>query len=128
MSAHTKQVLVLLSAGGVGMFLPQLVPLLEPISGTWWWPMTVGSLMLVSLIGALWIHRSSKRSPMQFVAAVNGTTALKLFTAIGWIVAFLVNNEEGRYEYAFGTFGVFVVFTVVLVWGALRQTTTGKKN
>lgn len=110
------------------MYAPHAIPALAPLATTWWWPATVASLLLVSLLGARWIHRASNRSPMQFVASVNGTTAMKLFTTLGWLTAFLVNNEELRYEYVFGTFAVFVLFTAIVVWGATRQTASNEKN
>ena len=65
---------------------------------------------------------------MQFVAAVNGTTALKLFTTLGWLTAYLVTQQEGRHEFVFGAFGVFVLDTVVLVVGATMSTGQIEKN
>jgi hypothetical protein len=118
----------LVLAGAAGVYAPHAIPALAPLATTWWWPATVASLLLVSLLGARWIHRASNRSPMQFVASVNGTTAMKLFTTLGWLTAFLVNNEELRYEYVFGTFAVFVLFTAIVVWGATRQTASNEKN
>ena len=122
------QTLALFLTGAASAFAPQLAPQLAPLTNVWWWPATVASLLAVSLLGARWIRRASHRSPMQFVAAVNGTTAMKLFTTLGWLTAFLVNNEELRYEYVFGTFAVFVLFTAILVWGATRQTGSNEKN
>ena len=78
------------------------------LSGVWWWYATVVSLALVAGVGLRWIRRRPKRSSMQFVAAVNGTTALKLFTTLGWLTAYLVTQQEGRHEFVFGAFGVFV--------------------
>lgn len=65
---------------------------------------------------------------MQFVAAVNGTTAMKLFVALGWLTAFLVTHEEGRLEYVFSAFAVFVVDTVILVVSTTRTPTQNEKN
>jgi hypothetical protein len=128
LKAGTAQLVALVLAGAAGVSAPLAIPALAPLATMWWWPATVMSLLLVSLLGARWIQRASNRSPMQFVASVNGTTAMKLFTTLGWLTAFLVNNEESRYEYVFGTFAVFVLFTAILVWGATRQSASNEKN
>ena len=47
---------------------------IQGLADTWWWPATSGSLILVSAIGFRWMERAKDASPMQFVAAVNGTT------------------------------------------------------
>jgi hypothetical protein len=94
----------------------------------WWWYATVGSLALVAGLGLQWIRKAANRSSMQFVAAVNGTTALKLFTTLGWLTAYLVTQQEGRHEFVFSAFGVFVLDTVVLVAGATMSTSQIEKN
>ena len=78
--------------------------------------------------GLQWIRKAAQRSSMQFVAAVNGTTALKLFTTLGWLTAYLATQQVGRHEFAFGAFGVFVLDTVVLVVGATMSTGQIEKN
>lgn len=65
---------------------------------------------------------------MRFVAAVNGTTAMKLFAALGWITAYLVTHESGRLEYVFSTFAVFVAHTVILVASTASRATQNEKN
>ena len=108
--------------------LPEIWPTLEVLSGTWWWYATVGSLAMVAGLGLQWIRKAAQRSSMQFVAAVNGTTALKLFTTLGWLTAYLVTQQEGRHEFVFGAFGVFVLDTVVLVVAATMSTGQIEKN
>ena len=108
--------------------LPEVWSTLNVLSGVWWWYVTVGSLALVAGLGLQWIRRASQKSSMQFVAAVNGTTALKLFTTLGWLTAYLVTQQEGRHEFVFGAFGVFVLDTVVLVVGATMSTGQIEKN
>ena len=66
--------------------LPEAWPVLSTLSGLWWWYATACSLGLVAGIGLRWIRKAAKRSSMQFVAAVNGTTALKLFTTLGCLL------------------------------------------
>ena len=64
---------------------------------------------------------------MQFVNAVNGTTALKLFTALGWITAYLVTQETAKKEFAFSTFAVFLVCTVSLAVFGVQTARENKK-
>ena len=108
--------------------LPEVWSTLNVLSGMWWWYATVGSLALVAGLGLQWIRKAAQKSSMQFVAAVNGTTALKLFTTLGWLTAYLVTQQEGRHEFVFGAFGVFVLDTVVLVVGATMSTGQIEKN
>lgn len=115
-------------ATGLAMLAPNAFPALDSLSGSWWWLSTVGSLGVIAGLGARWIQRAANRSPMQFVAAVNGTTAMKLFAALGWLTAFLVTHKEGRVEYAFSTFAVFVLDTVILVVSTTRSSSQNEKN
>ena len=108
--------------------LPEVWSTLNVLSGVWWWYATVGSLALVAGVGLQWIRKAAQTSSMQFVAAVNGTTALKLFTTLGWLTAYLVTQQEGRHEFVFGAFGVFVLDTVVLVVAATMSTGQIEKN
>lgn len=108
--------------------LPEVWSMLNVLSGVWWWYATVGSLALVAGVGLQWIGKAAQKSSMQFVAAVNGTTALKLFTMLGWLTAYLVTQQEGRHEFVFGAFGVFVLDTVVLVVAATMSTSQIEKN
>ena len=108
--------------------LPEVWSTLNVLSGVWWWYATVGSLALVAGVGLQWIRKAAQKSSMQFVAAVNGTTALKLFTTLGWLTAYLVTQQEGRHEFVFGAFGVFVMDTVVLVVAATMSTGQIEKN
>lgn len=108
--------------------LPEVWSILNVLSGVWWWYATVGSLALVAGVGLQWIRKAAQKSSMQFVAAVNGTTALKLFTTLGWLTAYLVTQQEGRHEFVFGAFGVFVLDTVVLVVAATMSTGQIEKN
>lgn len=120
--------LALVAVTGLALAAPVMVPRLDVLIGLWWWPATVLSLAVAALLGLNWIRKASDKSPMQFVAAVNGTTAMKLFTTLGWLTAFLVSNEEARLEFVFAAFGVFVLHTVVIVAATAGSGDQNQKN
>ena len=120
--------LALLVVTLVACAMPEVWHVLAVLSGVWWWYATVVSLGVVAGLGLRWIRRAAQRSSMQFVASVNGTTALKLFTTLGWLTAYLVTQQEGRHEFVFASFGVFVMDTVVLVVAATMSTGQIEKN
>ena len=74
------------------------------------------------------MERAKDASPMQFVAAVNGTTALKLFTALGWITAFLVTQEGLKKEFTFSTFAVFLLCTVAVAAFGMKMSAKKENN
>ena len=118
----------LLAVTALSLTAPNVIPRLVVLSGLWWWPATVLSLAAAAMLGLNWIRKASDKSPMQFVAAVNGTTALKLFTTLGWLSAFLVSNEEARVEFVFAAFGVFVLYTTVIVAATAGSGDQNQKN
>ena len=120
--------LALVAVTALSLTAPHVIPRLSVLSGLWWWPATVLSLAVAAALGLNWIRKASDKSPMQFVAAVNGTTAMKLFTTLGWLTAFLVSNEEARLEFVFGAFGVFVLYTVVIVAATVGSGDQKQKN
>ena len=120
--------IALLVVTALSLTAPHVVPRLAVLSGLWWWPATVLSLGVVAALGLSWMRNASDKSPMQFVAAVNGTTAMKLFTTLGWLTAFLVSNEEARLEFVFAAFGVFVLYTVVIVAATVGSGDQNQKN
>lgn len=125
---HLKSWIALGVVTTLACVLPEVWSVLGVMSGMWWWYATIGSLALVAGVGLQWIRKAAQKSSMQFVAAVNGTTALKLFTTLGWLTAYLVTQQEGRHEFVFGAFAVFVLDTVVLVVGATMSTSQIEKN
>lgn len=120
--------IALLVVTALSLIAPHVLPRLDVLSGLWWWPATVLSLGVVAALGLNWMRQASDKSPMQFVAAVNGTTAMKLFTTLGWLTAFLVSNEEARLEFVFAAFGVFVLYTVVIVAATVGSGGQNQKN
>jgi len=120
--------IALLAVTALSLTAPNVIPRLAVLSGLWWWPATVLSLAVAASLGLNWIRKTSDKSPMQFVAAVNGTTAMKLFTTLGWLTAFLVSNDEARLEFVFAAFGVFVLYTVVIVTATVGAGDQNQKN
>ena len=120
--------IALLAVTALSLTVPHVIPRLSVLSGLWWWPATVLSLAVAAAFGLNWIRKASDKSPMQFVAAVNGTTAMKLFTTLGWLTAFLVSKEDARLEFVFGAFGVFVLYTVVIVAATVGSGDQKQKN
>ena len=125
---HLKSWIALGAVTTLACVLPEVWSVLGVMSGMWWWYATIGSLAVVAGVGLQWIRKAAQKSSMQFVAAVNGTTALKLFTTLGWLTAYLVTQQEGRHEFVFGAFTVFVLDTVILVVGATMSTSQIEKN
>ena len=121
-------IIALLAVTALSLTAPHVIPRLAVLSGLWWWPATVLSLAVAASLGLNWIRKASDRSPMQFVAAVNGTTAMKLFTTLGWLTAFLVSNEEARLEFVFAAFGAFVLYTLVIVAATVGSGDQKQKN
>ena len=107
---------------------PSQLSLIQGLDGVWWWPATVGSLILVSILGFRWMQRAKDSSPMHFVAAVNGTTALKLFIALGWITSFLVTQDGLKKEFAFSTFAVFLLCTVAVAAFGMKMSAKSENN
>ena len=121
-------VIALLAVTVLSLTAPNVIPCLGVLSGLWWWPATVLSLAAAAMLGLNWIRKASDKTPMHFVAAVNGSTAMKLFTTLGWLSAFLVSNEEARLEFVFAAFGVFVLYTVVVVAAMVGSEDQNEKN
>ena len=65
---------------------------------------------------------------MSFVAAVNGSTAVKMFALLILITSYLMTENEGRVEFALGMFAVFVLQVVLFVWEVTTLVKKDKKN
>ena len=120
--------LVCAALGALFVAAPHFVPLIHVLSHGWWWPSGLASMMLVTVLGHRWVSKASGQSPMAFVTAVNGVTAMKLFTMLGWLTASLVADAEGKRVFVLSLFVVFVVFPIVFVASAASLSKkTGKK-
>ena len=94
----------------------------------WWWPATVVFLLSSVTFGCKVDSTGKQPLPNAVCGVINGTTAMKLFTTLDGLQPSWSTTKERVYEYVFGTFAVFVVFTAILVWGATRQTASNEKN
>lgn len=79
----------------------------------------VFALMNVLLFNIL--KKNSSKSPARFVAAFNGTVAIKLFSAIILVVLGLFLFPESKNETAVGTMLVYTFFTVVFVRYSMKE-------
>jgi hypothetical protein len=63
-----------------------------------------------------WIQSAARRSPIQFVTAVNGSTAIKMLLSLGVATFYLVQvGGEFRVHFVMGLFIAFALNTAMLV-------------
>ena len=96
----------------VGLF----VPVFSVFAQTWVWLAVL--LFYIGLTWLLnrWIQSAIRRSSIQFITAVNGSTAIKMFASLGLVTAYLVLvGGEYRVHFVLGLFVVFALNTVLLV-------------
>ena len=92
------------------------LPFFGEFASTWSWSAIVAFYFLLTagLVG--WLNRASRRSPIRFVTAVNGSTAIKMLTSLAAVTTYLVVvGGEFRVQFALGLFTVFAFNTVLLV-------------
>lgn len=83
---------------------------------TWVWAAVVCWYFGLTLLLNRWIHSAMRRSSMQFIIAVNGSTAIKMFSSLALVTAYLVLvGGTHRVHFVLGLFVVFAVNTVLLV-------------
>lgn len=96
----------------VGLF----VPVFSVFAQTWVWMAVL--LFYIGLTWLLnrWIQSAIRRSPIQFITAVNGSTAIKMFASLGLVTAYLIMvGGEYRVHFVLGLFAAFALNTVLLV-------------
>lgn len=97
---------------GLGMIIPQFTP----FATTWVWVAVVCWYFGLTLLLNRWIQSAMRRSSMQFITAVNGSTAIKMFSSLALVMAYLVLvGGSYRVHFVLGLFVVFAVNTVLLV-------------
>jgi len=106
----------------------QRVPSMSSVDGEVWLPCGVGVVVLVTLLSRWWVGKAKSGTPMAFVAAVNGSTAIKMFSLLILITSYLMTQEGGRVEFALAMFAVFVVQVVLFVWEVTTLVKEDKKN
>ena len=97
---------------GAGMIIPPFAP----FASTWVWLAVVCWYFGLTLLLNRWIQSAMRRSSMQFITAVNGSTAVKMFSSLALVTAYLVLvGGTYRVHFVLGLFVVFAVNTVLLV-------------
>ena len=93
-----------------------------------WWPIAVGVVSGSTALSRWWVASSTSKSPMGFVNAVNGATAVKMFGMLTLITSYLLVNEQGRVEFALGAFAVFVAHLALFVADLVTMSSKNKKK
>lgn len=107
---------------GLGM----LIPVFEGFAATWAWVLIVMGYSLLALALNRWITAAAERSPIQFVTAVNGSTALKMFTSLAGVLVYLVFiGGEFRVHFVMGLFAAFALNTALLVLESQKLSSKG---
>ena len=114
--------------GAASWAILQQVPSMSSVDGVVWLPCGVGVVVLVTLLSRWWVGKAKSGTPMSFVAAVNGSTAVKMFALLILITSYLMTESEGRVEFALGMFAVFVLQVVLFVWEVTTLVKKDKKN
>lgn len=120
--------LKLLVANAALYAMSMLVPGFSAFAKSWIWLVVLVSYFGLTWLLNRWIESAIRRSPMQFITAVNGSTAVKMFTSLGIVTAYLVLvGGEYRVHFVLGLFVVFAMNTALLVVQS-QSAGTGPKN
>jgi len=92
------------------------IPALQPFTeSTIWMSLVLGYFGLTVLLNK-WIQSAARRSPIQFVTAVNGSTAIKMLLSLAVATFYLVQvGGEFRVHFVMGLFIAFALNTAILV-------------
>ena len=97
---------------GAGLVIPPFAS----FASTWVWAAVVSWYFGLTLLLNRWIQSAMRRSSMQFITAVNGSTAVKMFSSLALVTAYLLLvGGTYRVHFVLGLFVVFAVNTVLLV-------------
>ena len=103
-----------------------LIPVFEGFALTWAWALIVMGYGFLALALNRWITVAANRSPIQFVTAVNGSTALKMFTSLAGVLVYLVFiGGEFRVHFVMGLFSAFALNTTLLVIESQKLSSKG---
>ena len=104
------------------------VDAMNVVTQSLWWPTGVALVTATTLLSRWWVARASEGSPMGFVAAVNGSTAIKMLSLLALTAGYLITHEEGRVPFALGIFGLFAAQLVLFVWDIASLMRQDKKK
>ena len=93
-----------------------------------WWSIAVGVVSGSTALSRWWVASSTNKSPMGFVNAVNGATAVKMFGMLILITSYLVVTEQGRVEFSLGAFAVFLAHLTLFVVDLVTMSSKNKKK
>ena len=106
----------LIAANAVLLGAGMVIPPFAPFASTWVWLAVVCWYFGLTLLLNRWIQSAMRRSSMQFITAVNGSTAVKMFSSLALVTTYLVLvGGTYRVHFVLGLFVVFAVNTVLLV-------------
>ncbi|MAI23081.1 MAG: hypothetical protein CL828_03400 [Crocinitomicaceae bacterium] len=93
-----------------------VTPPFAPFAYSWLWLAVVCWYFGLTFLLNRWIQTAMRRSSMQFITAVNGSTAIKMFSSLALVTAYLVFiGGTYRVHFVLGLFAVFAVNTILLV-------------
>ena len=93
-----------------------------------WWSIAVVFVSGSTALSRSWVVSASKKSPMGFINAVNGTTAVKMLGMLILITSYLIINENGRVEFALAVFAVFAAHLTLFVVDLAASLSKDKKK
>lgn len=100
------------------------LPVFKGFAQTGVWPALVLGYLGLTLGLNRWISHAAQRSPMQFVTAINGSTAVKMLLSLGVATTYLVwVGGEYRVHFVMGLFAAFALNTTLLVIHAQNRGT-----
>ena len=117
-----------LSLTAVYAWICNQIPSMDQVANSTWWYGGLGLVASATWLSRFWVSRASRRGPMGFVAAVNGSTAIKMFTLLALISTYLFTHDQGRAPFALGVFGLFVLQLILFVWDIARLLNSEKKK
>ena len=113
---HMRFSMKLTAANAVLLGAGMVIPPFAPFASTWVWLAVVCWYFGLTLLLNRWIQSAMRRSSMQFITAVNGSTAVKMFSSLALVTTYLVLvGGTYRVHFVLGLFVVFAVNTALLV-------------
>lgn len=106
----------------------KVIPGFAEFASTWVWPSVLLGYLALTVLLRMWIVAAARKSPMQFVTAVNGSTAVKMLLSLAVVTTYLVLvGGEFRVQFALGLFSAFAFNTGILVFATQNLSKKDKK-